>query len=148
MNLVPAILAFLLLPSGHAYVRECRALPGGCESYAQQLDYAINAASIAHGVDPRLLYAVARHESSLTGRCNAVSCGMFGWHRNLYLWADCRVSGCGLDVQADLTAGLLRKLLLMCGSWDGALSAYQSGYCRTDSGVRYARRIAALAGEL
>lgn len=129
-------------------------------------------------MDPRLLTAIAYHESSLTGRCNTVSCGTFGFNRRGKLWrqyrAECGGSGATraggaafselfpsharsravwsphhcLDIQADLTAAYLRELLLHCGSWDGALSFYQSGKCRSDSGVRYARRVAQIAGAL
>ena len=146
MNLLPAILAFLLLPHGRAYVRECRRMPQGCENYAAELAHAIDGASAAHGVDPRLLVALAYHESSLTGRSNAVSRGVFGWHRRSAMWSRC--STADMECQADLTAAHLRDLLFRCGSWAGALSAYQSGQCKSDSGVRYARRVLGIGGAI
>jgi len=178
VNLLAAILALLTLPHGKAFVRECRELPQGCEAHAVELEHAITGASVAHDVDPRLLTAIAYHESSLTGRDNATSMGVWGWHRRSKLWgkfrAECGGSGATraghaagshspdavmpdggvpalhhcLDIQADLTAAYLRELLLHCGSWDGALSFYQSGKCKSDSGVRYARRVAQIAGAL
>ena len=185
MNLIPAILAFLMLPGGHAYVRECRSMPGGCEMHAERVNYAINGASVAHGVDPRVLYAIMRHESSLLGRSNDVSGGFFGFNYAGAQWRQFRAE-CGgsaarsgairaarahkpergndgpesvtsretalelhcLDIQADIAASYLRELFMHCGSWDGALSSYQSGKCRSDSGVRYAARVMEIGGAL
>jgi hypothetical protein len=121
-------------------------MPQGCEGWAEEIAYAIEAASIAHEVDPRLLVALSYHESSLLGRSNTVSKGYFGWNRRLAFWRQC--SEFDVECQADVTAMHLRELLLFCGSWDGALSAYQSGYCRTDSGVRYAARVMATGSVL
>ena len=185
MNLLPAILAFLMLPHGHAYVRECRQMPGGCEMHAEHVNYVLNAAAIAHDVDPRLLYAIMRHESSLLGRSNDVSGGFFGFNYAGAQWRQFRAE-CGgsaarlgavraarahipersnggpgsvtsretalephcLDIQADIAASYLRELFMHCGSWAGALSAYQSGQCRSDSGVRYAARVFAIGGSV
>ncbi len=98
---------------------------------------------------------------------------MFGFHRKSSLWrlveAACGDSDPGtpsrqnrkgsdardtpalarcLDAQADVAALEVKRLWLLCGATQGALSAWQSGECRTDSGVRYAARVMRTRDEL
>lgn len=134
--LAAAILALLTLPNGHG-VAQCRPR---CAEHAQALAHAIEEAAATHGVDPWLLAALGYHESSLTGRDNATSAGYFGWHRRSSLWRSCSAP-CGMDEQADLAALEMRRLTLVCGDEQHALSAWQSGACSTASGLRYAVRV-------
>lgn len=169
MTLAALILSLLTLDNG-AQAGSCRPR---CAEHAEALAHAIEGAAQAHDVDPLLLVALAFRESSLVGRDNGTSAGVFGFHRRSSLWRSVRAA-CGdsksgttvlqnkkgvgrgispyltrcLDAQADVAALEVKRLWLLCSGTQGALSAWQSGECRSDSGVRYAARVMRTRDEL
>lgn len=140
---VAAVLALWTLPNGH-YVRACRP---DCELRAAHIAHAVDGAEVMSGVDARVMLAVGFLESSLLGRSNATSRGYWGMHRRSRLWLECSAP-CDVEDQALVAAGDLARLRRECGSTEGALSAWQSGRCESETGKRYARRVMALAGRI
>lgn len=138
-----AILALWTLPNGH-YVRACGQ---DCELRAAHVEHAVEGAAIVFGVEEGVLIAVGFLESSLLGRENTTSRGYWGMHRRSRLWRECSAP-CDVEDQALVAAGELKRLAAVCGSLEGALSAWRTGRCESETGQRYARRVVALAGRV
>lgn len=143
MTTLNLILAVLLHAGSGQMPKHCKP---HCEIYAQHLSEVIDQAAIEQGVSPTLILAVAWAESKLDHRARGTR-GEFGpfqllprakWGMATAFFCEVEPSEC-LLLQARAAAWLLAQNRAQCGSWRGALNAYNSGRC--NGAPQYAARV-------
>lgn len=121
-----------------------------CVPYANTLASVVEEVEARQRLDAKLLVAIAWHESKFRPFARSkVAGGPFQlhmaslWGRRAFfecLRPEVTFRSC-LWLQASESAYVVRSEAARCGSLRGALSAYNTGQCKSEQGARYARRV-------